>query len=266
MTEVRSSIELEVEVAGIPEEVWRAVATGPGISSWYVPHTVEEWAGGAAMASFGPGPEMQIPGRVAVWEPPRRICFDGGEGVDGLEFEWTVEPAGEDRCVVRLVNSGFGEGNEWDAQYDAMVEGWGLFMSNLGLHLEHFGGQTAVSVLPTAMGISSRDEQWAGLTTALGISSAPKVGERIEANSPDAPPLAGTVVEAGPYRIALLLDEPAPGTAFVAVESFGEHAGASVWLYLYGADGAEAAERDGPLWQDWLTGALGEGRADGSPE
>ena len=218
------------------------------------------------MASFGPGPEMQIPGRVAVWEPPRRICFDGGEGVDGLAFEWTVEPAGEDRCRVQLVNTGFGQGNEWDAQYDAMVEGWGLFMSNLRMHLEHFGGQTAVSVLPTAMGASSRDEQWAGLTTAMGISSAPEMGERIAASSPDAPPLAGTVVEAGQYRIALLLDEPAAGTAFVAVESFGEHAGASVWLYLYGADGAEAAERDGPLWQDWLTGALGEGGADGSSE
>ena len=264
MADGKRSIELEVEVAGTPEEVWRAVATGPGISSWYVPHTVEERAGGAAMASFGPGPEMQIPGRVAVWEPPRRICFDGGEGVDGLAFEWTVEPLGEDRCTVRLVNTGFGEGYEWDAQYDAMVEGWGLFMSNLRLHLEHFGGQTAVSVLPTAMGAGSRDELWAELTTALGISSAPGVGERIEANSPDAPPLAGTVAEAGPYRITLLLDEPAPGTAFVAVESFGEHPGASVWLYLYGADGAEAAERDGPLWQDWLTGALGEGGADAS--
>lgn len=266
MSEDQRSIELEVEVPGTPEEVWRAVATGPGISSWYVPHTVEERAGGTAMASFGPGPEMQIPGRVAVWEPPRRICFDGGEGVDGLAFEWTVEVTGDNRCLVRLVNTGFGQGGEWDAQYDAMVEGWGLFLSNLRLHLDHFGGQTAISVLPTAMGTNSRDEQWAELTAALGIASTPGVGEQIEARAPDAPPLAGTVVEAGPYRIALLLDEPAAGTAFLAVESFGEHAGASVWLYLYGADGSEAAERDGPLWQDWLTGALGDGGADGSTE
>lgn len=252
MTEERRSIELAVEVTGTPEDVWRTVATGPGISSWYVPHTVEERAGGAAMASFGPGPEMQIPGRVAVWEPPRRVCFDGGEGVDGLAFEWTVEPQGNDRCVVRLVNTGFGQGGEWDAQYDGMVEGWGLFLSNLRLHMEHFAGQTAASVLPTAMGTGSRDEVWAALTAALGIPSAPGIGERIEAQTPGAPPLAGTVVDATHWRIALLLDRPAPGTAFVAVESFGEHAGASVWLYLYGADGAEAAERDGPLWQDWL--------------
>jgi len=48
-------IELEIEVPGTPEEVWRAIATGPGISSWYVPHVVEEREGGAASASFGPG-------------------------------------------------------------------------------------------------------------------------------------------------------------------------------------------------------------------
>ena len=88
------SIELEVEVPGRPEPVWRAVATGPGISSWYVPHTIEERAGGAATASFGPEPEMQIAGRVAIWEPPSRVVFDGGEGVDGLTFEWTVEARG----------------------------------------------------------------------------------------------------------------------------------------------------------------------------
>ncbi len=37
MTNQPSAIELEVEVPGAPEDVWSAVATGPGISSWYVP-------------------------------------------------------------------------------------------------------------------------------------------------------------------------------------------------------------------------------------
>ena len=55
MSEERS-LEIEVQVPGTAEEVWRAIATGPGISSWYVPHQVEEREGGAAVASFGPGP------------------------------------------------------------------------------------------------------------------------------------------------------------------------------------------------------------------
>ncbi len=248
----RTTIELEIEVPGQPEEVWRAVATGPGISSWYVPHTVEEHAGGAATASFGPSPEMHVAGRVAVWEPPRRVCFDGGEGVDGLVFEWLIEAINDNSCVVRLVNTGFGEGHEWDAQYDAMTEGWRMFMFNLRLHLEHFSGRTASSSLPMAMWAGPIEQTWAALTGALGIPSAPGIGERIEVESSGVPALAGTVVDAAPNRVALLLEQPSAGTAFVTAEGFGEYVGVSIWSYLYGDNGAEATERDGPLWQKWL--------------
>ena len=248
----RSEIRLEIEVPGWPEEVWRAVATGPGISSWYVPHTVEEREGGAATASFGPGPEMQVAGRVAAWEPPRRVCFDGGEGVEGLAFEWSIEAIDDASCMVRLVNTGFGEGHEWDTQYDAMTEGWRMFMFNLRLHLEHFSGQTATSALPMAMWAGPIEKTWTALTDALGIPSTPGIGERIEVKSSGAPALAGTVVDTAPSRIALLVEQPAVGTAFMTAEGFGEHVGVSIWSYLYGDIGAEATERDGPLWQQWL--------------
>ena len=33
----RRSVQAEVEVPGTPEEVWEAIATGPGITSWFVP-------------------------------------------------------------------------------------------------------------------------------------------------------------------------------------------------------------------------------------
>ena len=253
MSDDRRSIELEVEVPGRPEAVWRAVATGPGISSWYVPHTVEESAGGAATASFGPGPEMQITGRVAVWEPPHRVVFDGGEGVDGLAFEWTVEARDDATCVVRLVNTGFGTGAEHDAQYDGMVEGWRLFMFNLRLHLEHFAGQTATAALPMAMWAGPREAAWATLASGLGIPDASAVGERIEVTALDAPALAGTVTDVDPRWVALILDRPAPGTAFLAVEGDGDHVTVSIWSYLYGPDGAAAAERDDPLWRRWLS-------------
>ena len=121
------------------------------------------------MASFGPGPEMQIPGRVAAWEPPRRVVFDGGEGAGGLAFEWLVEARDGGTCVVRLVNTGFGSGDDWDGQYDGMSEGWQLFLLNLKLHLEHFRGQTATALLPTAMWAGPREETWAALADQLGI-------------------------------------------------------------------------------------------------
>ncbi|MDH5289536.1 MAG: SRPBCC domain-containing protein [Acidimicrobiia bacterium] len=246
-------IELEIEVPGTPEEVWRAIATGPGISSWYVPHVVEEREGGAASASFGPGPEMQIQGRVAAWEPPHRIVFDGGEGVGGFAFEWLVEARGQGSCVVRLINSGFGTGDEWDDQYDAMTEGWKLFLLNLRLHLEHFKGQTAAASLPMTMWSDGPEGAWATLVAALGLPDHPAEGDHVAVTAADAPPLAGTVVRSEPGKLALLVDTPAPGTAFVAAERHGPvSCGVSVWMYLYGPEGAAAAERDEPRWRSWL--------------
>lgn len=252
MSEDRTSIELEVVVDGSPEEVWRAIATGPGISSWYVPHTVEEHEGGKALASFGPGPEMQVEGRVAVWEPPRRVVFDGGEGVEGLAFEWLVEARDGGTCVVRLVNSGFGTGTEWDDQYDDMEQGWRLFLANLRLHLRHFRGRTATPLLPGAMWPGPRERAWSALLEGLGLPASPAPGDRVEAAANGSPPLVGTVVEAAGSWLALLLDDPAPGTAFLAVEGHGDQLGVSVWLYLYGEEGAAAAERDEPRWSAWL--------------
>ncbi len=246
------SIEIEAVVHGTVEEVWRAIATGPGISSWYVPHTVEERTGGSATASFGPGPEMQIAGRVVAWEPPHRIVFAGADGSDGLAFEWLVEARDGASCVVRLVNSGFGSGEEWDAQFDGMSEGWKLFLLNLQLHMEHFRNQTAQSMLPMAMWAGPREQTWSALTDALGVPNAPSIGDRIETTAPDAPTLAGIVADAAPWRLALLVDDPAPGTAFLAVEGTGEQIGVSIWTYLYGEAGASAVTRDYPLWQEWL--------------
>ena len=42
----RRSVQVEIEVPGTPEEVWRAIATGPGVSSWFVPTKIEEGADG----------------------------------------------------------------------------------------------------------------------------------------------------------------------------------------------------------------------------
>ena len=246
------SIELEIEVAGRPEAVWQSIATGPGISSWYVPHTVEERAGGAASASFGPAPEMQVAGRVAVWDPPTRIVFDGGEEDEGLTFEWTVEPRGDDTCVVRLVNSGFEATDDGDAHRQAMAQGWLLFLENLRMHREHFPDETATAVLPMAMWAGPRERTWATLTDALGLPEKPESGERIEVTAAEAPPLAGEVTDVAPWRVAVLLDEPARGTAFLATEGDGEQVGVSIWSYLYGVDGAAAAERDEPRWREWL--------------
>ena len=57
----RRSVQVEVEVPGTPEEVWQAIATGPGISSWFVPTEVEE----------RDGRRRRLPTSARAWTPSR---------------------------------------------------------------------------------------------------------------------------------------------------------------------------------------------------
>jgi uncharacterized protein YndB with AHSA1/START domain len=247
------TIDLSVEVEGTPEQVWTAIATGPGISSWFVASTVEEREGGRTTSVFGPGPDMTVPGRVGAWEPPHRVLFEGAEGDEGLAFEWLVEARDGGSCVVRLVNSGFGSGAEWDAQYDGLEKGWRLFLRNLQLHLAHFPGQAGRPMQPMATWPGEHATAWSAVTEALGIPAAPAPGERIVASG-GAPTLAGTVVDCEPgFRMSLLLDAPLPGTGLIATEGAGEGTGVSIWCYLYGDEAEAVIARDEPRWTAWLT-------------
>ena len=248
----RREIRLEIEVPGTVDEIWDAISTGPGITSWYVPHTVEQREGGAATASFGPGPEMQVAGRVAAWQPPHRIVFTGDPGEEGLAFEWLVEARDQGTCVVRLVNTGFGDGNPWDEQYDDMLGGWRLFLRNLWLHRTYFAGQRGTPALPMGMWPGAAVEAWPQVLAALGLPPTPQLGERIATAGDGAPSMAGTVLDARPGSLALLLDQPAPGTGILAAERHGGMSGVSLWVYLYGPDASTLATAHEVSASRWL--------------
>lgn len=244
------SIEIEIEVPGTPEEVWAAIATGAGVTSWYVPHEIEDRIGGAANASFGPG--MEANGKIAAWDPPHRFAIEGETPGVGLAFEWTIETASADTCIVRLVNSGFGDGEDWDAQYDAMSNGWAIFLTNLRLHLEYFAPATARASIPMAVWPLAQAEAWQRLTDHLDIPAQVEPGDRITVSGDGAPHLSGVVVKSDAYGYTLLVDAPAPGTGFITAEAHGPMTAVSIWTYLYGPEGAEAAGTDEARWRTWL--------------
>src|SRR5436189_210966 len=101
----RHSVEVETEVPGTPEEVWQAIATGPGISAWFVPTKLEEREGGALVLDFGPG--MVSEGVITAWDPPRRFVCENkggmGPGSPTVADEWTVEAKSGGTCRVRVV-------------------------------------------------------------------------------------------------------------------------------------------------------------------
>jgi uncharacterized protein YndB with AHSA1/START domain len=247
------AIELEVEVPGSPEAVWEAVASGPGITAWFVPARVDGRVDGTVELDFGPGLGTET-ARITAWEPPRRFVAEvAAEGRPSFATEWLVEARGGGTCVVRLINSGFGSGDDWDAEFDSTQEGWRLFLDNLRLYLTHFPGQPCSSVLVNGKAAGPETRAFADLAAALGLPAGAGVGDRVAATAADAPALAGVVERAEANMLTLLLEEPAAGIAFVASEPAGDgSAYASVYAYLFGGGAAEAAARDDKAWRDWM--------------
>src|SRR5438046_9976368 len=97
----RRSIKVEVEVPGTPEEVWQAIATGPGISSWFVPTEFEERDGKPVAVKMNFGPGMESRAVLTGWDPPR--MFNGqGECCGGsppIATEWSVETRAGGGCL-----------------------------------------------------------------------------------------------------------------------------------------------------------------------
>lgn len=76
MTEpsVPHRFEVELEVPGPPEQVWRAIATAEGIGAWMVPTELDPREGGAVV--FHMGPDASSRGRVTGFEPDRRFAYE----------------------------------------------------------------------------------------------------------------------------------------------------------------------------------------------
>ena len=154
------------------------------------------------------------------------------------------------RSRVALVNSGFGEGPDWDRDYEGMAGGWPLFLENMRLVRAHFPGQACASAPVSALVPGTPEEAYAAVLEALG-TPPPAVGDEVwlaELGSTAGP--SASV----PPRSTLLLERPAPGIAFLAAEGSGSPAYFSVYGYFFGPEAEAVAEQATARWTAWLVG------------
>ena len=128
------TVAVDTEVDGDPDDVWRAVATGPGLTSWFAPATVD---GDEIVLSLdGMG---QARGRVTVSEAPRRFAFvetGWSDGAPPLRTEFEVEDLGARRCRVRVTNAVEGPATAETRRALADAEAaWRVDLANLQQHL-----------------------------------------------------------------------------------------------------------------------------------
>jgi uncharacterized protein YndB with AHSA1/START domain len=251
----RRSVQVEVEVPGTPEEVWQAIATGPGISSWFVPAEFEMRDGKPVAAKLNFGPGMESTSAVTAWEPPKKWASQAEgwmPGMPPIANEWSVEARAGGVCVVRVVNSLFASTDDWDNQLEGTEHGWPGFFRTLRIYLTHFRGQRSAILQRMAPFAGTEAEAWEALTTAVGVKGL-SVGEHLKAPA-GVPALSGVVeyVTQNPNDALLRVDKPGPGVVALGTFSMGGPSMVALNLYLYGDQAAGNVAREQPLWDAWI--------------
>jgi uncharacterized protein YndB with AHSA1/START domain len=229
-----------LEVDATPEQVWQAIATGPGIDSWFMGRNeVDPDTSTVRQAFGGYTPEH----RITAWEPTRRLAYRDDEAADGrfVAYEFLIEGRERASTVLRIATSGFLPGDDWDAEYEAMTKGNALFFATLATYLRHFAGRTAVPVTVFGPMITDWPRTRATLLAALGLSETPRPGDRVRIA--DLGRIDGEVYFANEHTVGV--------RAHDALYRFMKGFGGPIIAghHLFGTDDPDAAER---AWQAWL--------------
>lgn len=250
-------VRIEVEVPGTPEEVWRAIATGAGISSWFVPTEVDERVGGKIKSTFGPG--MDSISTIKVWDPPHRNVSESkdlGPDAPTVASEWTVEAKSGGTCIVRIVHSLFASSDDWDNELEAWEGGWPDFFKILRLYLTHFPGQSSALLDLSATTSRMPAEAWREVCGALGLVGITE-GEQRAIDVAGLPAFGLQVEFTGkpPHEEHLLVRTSGalPGLAHLFALRIGEQTVVSIRFYVYGAMARETVDRLDPAWQKWMS-------------
>lgn len=248
MSETPRRLETEIELDATPEQVWESVSTGPGMSTWFVPHRIDP-ASGESEGDFGGGQTQG--GRVIAWEPGRRVVYKAPEGSEqdesGFALEFLVEGRGQSSTVLRLIQSGF-SGDDWEQQYEGTKHGWDLFLGNLASYFTHFKGLRVTNVVAMGFTSASGAEVRTRFRQALDVPAQAGMGEQVTLTPDGLPPIEGVIDLDDAGTLGVRSHTGLHRFTGLGAESMGM---VSLSHYFYGVDldGVEATK----AWQDWLT-------------
>jgi uncharacterized protein YndB with AHSA1/START domain len=231
-------IEKEIRIAAPTDVVWKALTEGEELTKWFpLDARVTPGKGGKIWMSWGPGFEGES--RIEIWEPGRHLRKVQAPGATEKEatrtpfvVDFYLEGEGGS-TILRLVQSGFGEGQEWADEYDAIDTGWGLYLKNLRHYLERHRGTPCIHrfefLPPLAM---TREQAWSRLEAALRLPSA--AGETFARDLPGAR-IEGRIEVVAPLStIALVLSNYNDSFLWIVLCSMRGQCFASFELFGFG--------------------------------
>ena len=232
----------EITVDATPDEVWEAIASGPGIDSWLMGHWEIDSANKTiTFTMFG---EVSR-GTITDWEPGHRYAWHEDTNPDGTftAREWLIEARDGGGAVVRGVHSGL-LGENWEAEYNSLSLGDHAYMKKLAAYLKHFAPRTATSTLFMPGPIT--EDAWAAMTAALGAGADAADGQPARLTVPGIEPVDGTIEFVIPPSVVGMRTDDA---MYMLIHGHDDMVGATA---QYFDDRDRSTETE--AWQNWLSG------------
>ena len=241
------SIEKEVTIDAPVDLVWKALTEGEQLARWFpVEATVEPRLGGKVWLSWGGGMEGTAP--IVAWEPHRRFGWAEDRGPVKIAVDFHLEAKGG-TTVVRLVQSGFGAGPEWDDEYHMTDGGWSYFMQHLHWYIKrHYGVPRDLITLRESIAVPKL-KGFARVMKALstdGAMLAAKPGDRYRTTMANGDAITGQILSSSPAtgQLGFTVSEFNDAVVFVETEPGQDRCRPAVWVSTYGL-----AERLEPVRQ-----------------
>lgn len=186
--------------------VFSALAEGDKLKQWFpIDARVRPGVGGSVFLSWGPMCEGEAP--IVKWDPARLIAWEesheGGAVKICAEFHVSEDPA-RGGTVVRVVQSGFGQGAKWDDMYDSIANGWKYELFSLVHYLTRHRAHTRAMCWEPVMSALPAPDAFNALAAdgalVRGQSLTGREGDAFSFLAPDNSRFTGTVVRTIPSR------------------------------------------------------------------
>jgi uncharacterized protein YndB with AHSA1/START domain len=124
----KKALVFEVKVPASLDAVWEAFTTSAGLSSWLVPGAVVDLRPGGEWTVHFPGGSTGG-GTILSFTPKKQVVMSAlapdtfpHVRAERTTADWEFNAEG-DATVVRLTQTGWKEGAEWDKAYDYLATG-----------------------------------------------------------------------------------------------------------------------------------------------